>query len=935
MSSNATGIEMVAGGQLPELWVPALVVGNAFAFFFLVRLFFLTHPGLLQRLAKQLCCCVPTRGISAAQQGRDNATTSAGIKHSSSAPKQACATVGPNLGNALDLSCQTAPQGGTPTSSQGGAVDDGPPAMAAPTHGQHQELAPNPDASVIRRASSMINLVTLQWAGLGCSYRSASGVKVVLQGVWGEVRHGEMHALLGPSGAGKSTLMDMLTQRKQVGDLSGQLLLNGRPAGPRALVHRSAYVPQEDNFVPVMTAGETLRFFADMRLPPRLSSKAREARATEVLAMVGLAHCYNTMVGGQLPGGLTLRGLSGGERKRLSLAVGILAAPSILFLDEPTSGLDSFAALTVMRYLSSMAKEAGHIIIASIHQPRSAIWAMFDSVTVLSRGMLLYTGRRDDMVPWFTQQLPALMQPGSDALAACSPPPTHSHTSSSMGPTDAPASATDLMAVVLSETSAMNGADNGNRAGPLVPAARQQQQQGCVGGMGVGSGAEVPGAVSAGAGAMDKARARKWQFFYSPDLHGVASDWVMDLVSVGFAKPAEYFGSTLSSLSDLRQASHAFTTRYLADKKARPSPSVPLPQLPAAFVNSSTPSRQAGHVAVAVGPGRGVRAGGAQALPTQQQPWRAQGVGPGSEGGQEGDGGAAEQQQEDQLRDQFEQVYGDPTTSSSCQAGLPSPGGPDIEDGAGPGGRRLAAPSSPRSPLAGLAAAPAGSGGSSSPASPALDISKLNKVVEQAGKRQAAARRQAAALSGFTRQDLSPSLPLTLAGPGLSAPIARAHSSHSAPQPGSHLGHTQAARGQVGGLGVEQSRLLGARGGGQGCWRLRAGLPAPLLRLGLHLRALLGRELTTVTRNPADVAGRMLTFAWIAFFIGLIFYNLPATPEAVQLRLNLHYSNTSFFLLMPYISMSLYTSDRQYYLADISSSLYRPIIYYIAKASQL
>ncbi|KAJ9505285.1 hypothetical protein QJQ45_027868 [Haematococcus lacustris] len=104
-----------------------------------------------------------------------------------------------------------------------------------------------------------------------------------------------------------------------------------------------------------------------------------------------------------------------------------------------------------------------------------------------------------------------------------------------------------------------------------------------------------------------------------------------------------------------------------------------------------------------------------------------------------------------------------------------------------------------------------------------------------------------------------------------------------------------------------------------------------MLRLGLHLRALLSREVTTITRNPADVAGRMLTFAWIAVFVGLIFYNLPATPEAVQLRLNLHYSNTSFFLLMPYISMSLYTSDRQYYLADISSSLYRPIIYYIAK----
>ena len=75
-----------------------------------------------------------------------------------------------------------------------------------------------------------------------------------------------------------------------------------------------------------------------------------------------------------------MRGLSGGERKRLSVAAGIIAAPSVVFLDEPTSGLDSFAALTVMQYMKQMAVEAGHIVIASIHQPRSAIWSMFDSV---------------------------------------------------------------------------------------------------------------------------------------------------------------------------------------------------------------------------------------------------------------------------------------------------------------------------------------------------------------------------------------------------------------------------------------------------------------------------------------------------------------------------------------------------------------------------
>jgi ABC-type multidrug transport system ATPase subunit len=75
-----------------------------------------------------------------------------------------------------------------------------------------------------------------------------------------------------------------------------------------------------------------------------------------------------------------MRGLSGGERKRLSIAAGILAAPAVLFLDEPTSGLDSFAALSVMGYLQRMARAAEHIIISTIHQPRNAIWQMFDQV---------------------------------------------------------------------------------------------------------------------------------------------------------------------------------------------------------------------------------------------------------------------------------------------------------------------------------------------------------------------------------------------------------------------------------------------------------------------------------------------------------------------------------------------------------------------------
>jgi ABC-type multidrug transport system ATPase subunit len=129
-----------------------------------------------------------------------------------------------------------------------------------------------------------------------------------------------------------------------------------------------------------MTTSETMCFYADIILPKTWSKADRRARVVEVLAAMGLKHKQRTMVGGTLPGGLMLRGLSGGERKRLSIAAGILAAPSIVYLDEPTSGLDSFAALTVMGYLKRMARDNGHVVIASIHQPRSAIWSMFDKV---------------------------------------------------------------------------------------------------------------------------------------------------------------------------------------------------------------------------------------------------------------------------------------------------------------------------------------------------------------------------------------------------------------------------------------------------------------------------------------------------------------------------------------------------------------------------
>ena len=119
---------------------------------------------------------------------------------------------------------------------------------------------------------------------------------------------------------------------------------------------------------------------------------------------MGLWKARFTQVGGALPGGILVRGLSGGEKRRLSIGCGLIASPSIIFLDEPTTGLDSFAALNVMDHMRDLAA-MGHTVVASIHQPRSAIWDMFHKVTVLSEGYQLYFGRPDRALAWFSDAL--------------------------------------------------------------------------------------------------------------------------------------------------------------------------------------------------------------------------------------------------------------------------------------------------------------------------------------------------------------------------------------------------------------------------------------------------------------------------------------------------------------------------------------------------
>ncbi|GMH40070.1 hypothetical protein BSKO_07974 [Bryopsis sp. KO-2023] len=284
------------------------------------------------------------------------------------------------------------------------------------THGQDDQSQPE-ITSKDGKQSARVSPVVLEWKNI-CSWYSRGGAKVdVLRKAQGSALPGEMTAIMGPSGAGKSTLLDILTRRKECSAFSGSVLVNGEPIG-KTFTKMASYVPQEDHFVPLLTALETVQFYAGLMLTPAMNKDEINFRVSTVLSELGLTLHQSTTVGGVLPGGLHLRGLSGGQKRRLSIAVGIIAAPSILFLDEPTSGLDSFTALNVMQYLRTLAVDFGHTVVISIHQPRIEIWNMFNSVVMLSRGRTMYVGAPDGVVPWFSETLGYKYDNATDGFAA-------------------------------------------------------------------------------------------------------------------------------------------------------------------------------------------------------------------------------------------------------------------------------------------------------------------------------------------------------------------------------------------------------------------------------------------------------------------------------------------------------------------------------------
>lgn len=147
-----------------------------------------------------------------------------------------------------------------------------------------------------------------------------------------------------------------------------------------------AYVTQEDVLLGTLTVKETISYSAHLRLPTSMSKEEVNSIIDGTIIEMGLQDCADRLIGNW-----HLRGISGGEKKRLSIALEILTRPRLLFLDEPTSGLDSASAFFVVQTLRNVARD-GRTVISSIHQPSSEVFALFDDLFLLSGGETVYFG---------------------------------------------------------------------------------------------------------------------------------------------------------------------------------------------------------------------------------------------------------------------------------------------------------------------------------------------------------------------------------------------------------------------------------------------------------------------------------------------------------------------------------------------------------------
>ncbi|XP_046451679.1 ATP-binding cassette subfamily G member 4-like isoform X2 [Daphnia pulex] len=228
----------------------------------------------------------------------------------------------------------------------------------------------------------------LTFSDLSYTVGEGKNCKQILHEICGVFKSGQLSAILGPSGAGKSSLMNILAGLKKSGIL-GRVEVNGTERDFKTFRKQAAYITQQDYLLSDLTVDEYMTVAAHLKLGNKVSVKEKKSTIEQILKTLGLTRAQQTRV----------KCLSGGERKRLSIALELIDNPAILFLDEPTSGLDSSSSLQCIDLLRNIAL-SGRTVIATIHQPSSRLLDYFHHLYIVTSGSCMYQGPVESLVPY-------------------------------------------------------------------------------------------------------------------------------------------------------------------------------------------------------------------------------------------------------------------------------------------------------------------------------------------------------------------------------------------------------------------------------------------------------------------------------------------------------------------------------------------------------
>ncbi|CAH0478263.1 unnamed protein product [Peronospora belbahrii] len=237
---------------------------------------------------------------------------------------------------------------------------------------------------------------TLEFHNVSCfaDGDKQTNAKCILDKISGSVSRGQVLGLLGPSGSGKTSLLNAIAKVQNGNSkFTGELLVDGNKV-TKDYRRIAAYVQQDDTLYSTLTVRECIAYSARLRLPLSMTDAAKSAIVDRVIVELNLGHVANSRIG-SVGGSSSERGISGGERRRVSIGMELVTSPQILILDEPTSGLDSSSAHSVVKIIKDLASH-DRIVVLSIHQPSARTFLLLDKIILLGKGILLYSGAPAD-----------------------------------------------------------------------------------------------------------------------------------------------------------------------------------------------------------------------------------------------------------------------------------------------------------------------------------------------------------------------------------------------------------------------------------------------------------------------------------------------------------------------------------------------------------